>query len=110
MRYCIESVNKQFDDSWQEFIEEREEESDKNDSASDDNSDDEDEDEKDKDELLSAREQKDGTSDEDEDDEYELNESIKTQQDVVKYFADLYDLTFDESKKSNAYNFNYVNS
>ncbi len=111
MRYCIESVNKQFDDSWQEFIEEREEEFDKNDSASDDdNSDDEDEDEKDKDELLSAREQKDGTSDEDEDDEYELNESIKTQQDVVKYFADLYDLTLDESKISNAYFFNYVNS
>ncbi|MDE6471846.1 MAG: hypothetical protein K2L52_02340 [Clostridia bacterium] len=111
MRYCIESVNKQFNESWQELIEEREDEVSKNESSSDDNTtDDEDTDEDDEDELLSARDQKDRTADEDEDDEYELNESIKSVADVVKYFAEKYEVTLDESKLSNAYFYNYVNS
>ena len=109
IRYCIETVNKQFDDSWQDLIEEREDEASKNESTSDDDeSDEEDKDEIDKDDLLSARDQKDRTEDEDEDNDYEFNESIKTVADVVKYFAEKYELDLDESKLSSAYFFDYA--
>ena len=79
LRYCIESVNKQFDESWKDLVEEREKESAKNDGNSDGEtaSGEEEEEVKDSD-LLEAREQKDRTADDDDDDEYELNESIKT--------------------------------
>ncbi|MDE6362336.1 MAG: hypothetical protein K2L53_05095 [Clostridia bacterium] len=109
LRYCIETVNKQFDDSWQDLIEEREKELDKNNGSDDDTSDEEDEEVKDSD-LIAARDQKDRTTEEDEDDEYELNESIKTHGDIVKYFADMYEVELDESSLPNAYFFNYVNS
>ncbi|MDE6372771.1 MAG: hypothetical protein K2L61_04430, partial [Clostridia bacterium] len=111
LRYCIEEVNKQFDESWQNLIEEREKELAKNDGNSDGetSSGEDDEDIKDSD-LIAARDQKDRTTDEDEDDEYQLNESIKTQSDIVKYFADKNEIELDDSSLSNAYFFNYVNS
>ncbi|MDE6210456.1 MAG: hypothetical protein K2K85_08775 [Clostridia bacterium] len=110
LRYCIETVNKQFDDSWQDLIEEREKELAKNDGSDGETSSGEEEEEIKDSDLLTARDQKDRSTDEDEDDEYELNEAIKTQSDIVKYFADMYEVELDDSNISNAYFFNYVNS
>ena len=111
LRYCIETVNKQFDESWQELVEDREDELAKNDGSTDGEtaSGEEDEDVKDSD-LLAARDQKAKDDDEEDDDEYELNESIKTREDIAKYFADKYEVTIDASDISNAYFFNYVNA
>ncbi|MDE6276074.1 MAG: hypothetical protein K2M75_06020 [Clostridia bacterium] len=111
LRYCIESVNKQFDESWKDLVEEREKESAKNDGNSDgETASGEEEEEVKNSDLLEAREQKDRTADDDDDDEYELNESIKTEKDIVKYFADKYDVAMDEDKLSSTYFFNYVTS
>lgn len=110
LRYCIENVNKQFDDSWKDLIEDREEEESKNDGNNGETASGEDEDKVDDSDLLEARAQKDRKTEDDEDDEYEVNESIKTREDIVKYFADKYDLVdkMDVSKLSDAYFFNYA--
>ena len=109
-RYCIEQVNEQFDENWQDLIKEREDESAKNEDSSDDETTDKNEDEVKDSDLLEARAQKDRTGEDEEDDEYALNESIKEHKDIVKYFADKYELTLDDSNVANAYFFNYVNA
>ena len=112
LRYCIENVNKQFDDSWKDLIEDREEEESKNDGNNGETASGEDEDKVDDKDLLEARAQKNKKTEDDEDEEYEVNESIKTREDIVKYFADKYDLVdkMDTSKLSDAYFFNYANT
>lgn len=110
LRHCIEQVNKQFDESWQDLIEEREKELAKNDGSDGETSSGEEEEEVKDSDLLTAREQKSQADDEEEEDEYELNEAIKTEKDIVKYFADKYEVAIDDSSLSNAYFFNYVNS
>ena len=110
VRYCIESVNKQLNDSWQDLIKEREDEMSKNDASDDETTDDDKEDKVDEKDLLAARSQKDRTAEEDEDDEYVANETIKSVEDVVKYFADLYEVELDATKMSSAYFFNYANA
>ena len=111
LRHCIEAVNKQFDESWQDLIEEREKELAKNDGSDGETSSGDEEEPEIKDsDLLTARGQKDRTADDDEDEDYQLNESIKTHSDIVKYFADMYEVELDDSSISNAYFFNYVNS
>lgn len=109
LRYCIEKVNEQLDESWKDLIEEREDESAKNEDSSNDDTQDKDEDEVKDSDLLEARGQKDRTGDDD-NDEYVLNETIKERKDVVKYFADKYELTLDDGDVANAYFFNYVNA
>ncbi|MDE5756779.1 MAG: hypothetical protein K2I23_06790 [Clostridia bacterium] len=111
LRHCIETVNKQFDESWQNLVEDREKELAKNDGNSNGEtaSGEEDKEVKDSD-LLAARDQKAKAEDDEEDDEYKLNESIKTREDIAKYFADKYEVTIDASDISNTYFFNYVNA
>lgn len=103
-RYCIEQANKSFDDNWQKYIKE-EEDADKKNNASTDS--DESGEDKDKTEYLEAR-SKIASEEEEESDEYEENTSIKSDGDIVKYFADKYEVAIDASKVSNAYFFNYV--
>ena len=109
-RYCIESVNKQLNESWEDLIEEREDEVSKSDTSDDNDEDEDKEDEIDDEDLLTARDQKDKTAEEDEDDEYVANTSIKSIEDVVKYFEKLYDVDMDETKLSSAYFYNYATS
>lgn len=106
-RHCIELVNKSMDEQWQTLIEENEDEASKNNGET---SSGEDEDKVADSDLLTAREKKESANTEEEDEEYNLNESIQTEEDVVKYFADLYDLVMDASKVENAYFENYVNT
>ena len=108
LRHCIELVNKSLDEQWQSLIEENEKEADKNNGET--SSGEEDEDKVDDKDLLAAREKKESANSEEEDDEYELNESIKTEENVVNYFADLYELNMDASSIENAYFTKYVNT
>lgn len=111
LRHCIELTNKQFNESWENLVEEREKEleKDKGETSSGETSSGEEDEVKDSD-LLTARAQKEKSESEDEDEEYELNEAIKTHADAVKYFADLYEVELDASDIANAYFFNYINS
>ena len=104
-RYCVEQTNKQFDDAWQDYIEEEKKNNDKNNGKTDE---DEDTDDKDDTEYLEARSQITKAEDE-ESSEYEVNADIKTDADIFKYFADKYEVTIDTSDISKVYFFNYVN-
>ncbi|MDE7216022.1 MAG: hypothetical protein K2O08_04365, partial [Clostridia bacterium] len=104
-RYCIEQTNKQFDDSWQDNIEEEKKNVDKNNGSSDEDEDDD----KDDIEYLAARSKK-TTADSEESSEYEENDSIKSDADIIKYFSDKYEIEIDPSDIANVYFFNYVNA
>ena len=104
-RYCVEQTNEQFDDAWQDYIEEEKKNNDKNSGSSDEDTDDDDDDT----EYLAAR-SKISASESEEDSEYEENTSIKTDADIIKYFADKYEIEIDPSSISNVYFFNYVNA
>ena len=106
-RYCVEQTNKQFDDAWQEYIEEEKKNNDKNSGSSSDE--DKDDDNKDDIDYLTPRSKK-TTSESEESTEYEENESIKSDADIFKYFADKYEVEIDSSDISNVYFFNYVNA
>lgn len=105
-RYCIEQTNKQFDDTWQDYIEEEKKNNDKNNGTTEDKNN---ADDKDDTQYLEARSKK-SASDSSESSEYEENTAIKTDADIVKYFADKYEVEIDGSNIANVYFFNYVNS
>lgn len=105
-RYCVEKTNKQMQDNLQTYIDELEDEQDKNSGSEDDDKEEED---KDDTEYLEARSKKTASEDE-ESDEYEENEAIKSDADAVKYFADKYEVEIDASKIENAYFFNYIDN
>lgn len=105
-RHCVEQTNKQFDDSWQENIKEEKKNVDKNNGSSDDKDEEEDKDET---EYLAARSKK-TASESEESTDYEKNESVKTDADIIKYFSDKYEIQIDDSNIANVYFFNYVNS
>ena len=106
-RYCIEQTNSQFDEAWQDYVDEEKKNNDKNSGTSDDDKDDEEED--DDIEYLEARSQI-TASESDEDDEYVKQDGINTDADIVKYFADKYEIEIDSSDVANAYFFNYINT
>ncbi|MDE7336531.1 MAG: hypothetical protein K2N32_00250, partial [Clostridia bacterium] len=60
-------------------------------------------------EYLAARSKK-TTADSEESSEYEENDSIKSDADIIKYFSDKYEIEIDPSDIANVYFFNYVNA
>ncbi|MDE5617080.1 MAG: hypothetical protein K2I78_04750, partial [Clostridia bacterium] len=91
-RYCIEQANNSFYDNWQDYIEEEESANKKNNATTDED----DEEDKDDTEYLAAR-SKITSEEEEESDEYEENADVKTYADIVKYFADKYEIELDSS-------------
>ena len=105
-RYCVEQTNDSFHDAWQSYVDEEKKNNDKNSGSSEEDKDDDDDEEID---YLTARSQITAGEDE-ESDEYVKNDAINTDADVVKYFADKYEVAIDNSNVSNAYFFNYINN
>ncbi|MDE6189006.1 MAG: hypothetical protein K2G37_01800, partial [Clostridia bacterium] len=87
------------------YIEEEESANKKNNATTDED----DEEDKDDTEYLAAR-SKITSEEEEESDEYEENSDVKTDADIVKYFADKYEIELDSSNIENAYFFNFVNT
>ncbi|MDE5548968.1 MAG: hypothetical protein K2J13_01810, partial [Clostridia bacterium] len=106
-RYCVEQTNKQFDDAWQSYIEEEKKNNDKNSGANDEDKDTDNDDKKI--DYLTARSKK-AENESNEDNDYKENKDIKTDTDIVNYFADKYEITIDASNVANTYFFNYINT
>lgn len=107
-RYCIEQANKDFDESWNDLITELEKESDKNEGNTGEIGSGDTEEEVDDEDLLEARTQKEEEEETEEEAEYEKNDAITTEQEMIKYFAELYGIEVGENVDS-VYFFNYVN-
>ncbi|MBD5100888.1 MAG: hypothetical protein HDT29_06505 [Clostridiales bacterium] len=106
-RYCVEETNEQFHDAWQDYVDEEIASNDKNSGTTEE--DDEDADDEDDIDYLTAR-SKISASEDEESDEYVKNDAINTDADIIKYFADKYEVEISDSSVSNAYFFNYINN
>lgn len=107
-RYCIEQTNKQFQESWNEYITELEDEAGKNESTDGNDETTTEEETTSEDDLLDARTQR-TESEEEESAEYEENANVTSQETMIKYFEEIYGIDLGDSEDS-AFFFNYVNT